>query len=92
MGWRSRVSTIPVMSDHTVLTGPTLGTAAPTLTTEAFGGLPPTDDLLTAVSVRRADWIAACEGGRRSLDIHRTPPPAPGIDGAKDVNSDRGLW
>lgn len=120
---------------------PVLGTAAPTFTTEVFGGLPTTDmsgldcdaargtlvrclhamaadansttepvhrmcspaatvgpagevfDLLTAVSGGRwADWLAAREGGQRPLDTHHTPPPALGIDGERDVNSDGGLW
>lgn len=49
--------------------------------------------MLTGVSGGRcADWLAARGGGQRVLDAHRIPLPARGIDGAKDVNADGGLW
>lgn len=84
------------VTDWPVRALPVLGTAALTVTTKVLGGLPITDMSSRECDAPRsggrgADWHASLEDRQRSLHTHRTPQPALGIDGGRDVNADGGL-
>jgi len=84
------------VTDWPVRALPVLGTAALTVTTKVLGGLPITDMSSRECDAPRAggrgaDWHASLEDRQRSLHTHRTPQPALGIDGGRDVHTDGGL-